>query len=307
MPGLHAVDDLRELRTSSGRPFRVFSPFHRAWSRSPRRHVLPAPSVLPALPSRLRNARMPSLAALGLRNAVAERLPGGESAARRRLDRFLGGPARDYAEAHDLPGGDGTSRLSLYLHLGCVSPREIEARLTGGRGADAFRRQLCWRDFHHHVLLHNPTNAHRELQPRRRAIRWSRDRDLFAAWCGGHTGYPLVDAGMRQLRREGWMHNRVRLVVGSFLTKSLGIEWRWGERHFMRWLIDGDEANNNGNWQWIGSVGTDPASPYRRIYNPTRQQQRLDPDGGYVRRYVSELRAVPDELLAEPWRMPAAM
>jgi deoxyribodipyrimidine photo-lyase len=133
---------------------------------------------------------------------------------------------------------------------------------------------------------------------------WSYARRPFEAWADGRTGYPLVDAGMRQLAREGWMHNRARLVVGSFLTKDLGIDWRWGERHFMRMLIDGDEANNNGNWQWIASVGVDPQPPYRRIYNPALHMERYDPDGSYVRRYVEELRDVPDEHLREPWKMP---
>ena len=155
------------------------------------------------------------------------------------------------------------------------------------------------------MLLHHPRNARSEFQDRYRgSISWSYAERRFEAWCEGRTGYPLVDAGMRQLRREGWMHNRARLVVGSFLTKDLGIDWRWGERWFMRLLIDGDEANNNGNWQWIASVGVDPQPAFRRIYNPARHQERFDPRGDYVRRYVPELRAVPDEHLAEPWKMP---
>jgi deoxyribodipyrimidine photo-lyase len=136
-------------------------------------------------------------------------------------------------------------------------------------------------------------------------MRWSRARSSFDAWREGRTGYPVVDAAMRQLLREGWIHNRGRLIVGSFLTKDLGIDWRWGERWFMELLVDGDEASNNGNWQWIGSVGVDPQPPARRIYNPSRQQQRFDPDGSYVRRYVPELEHVPDEYLSEPWTMPA--
>ena len=155
------------------------------------------------------------------------------------------------------------------------------------------------------MLLHFPRNARSEFQERYRgSISWSYAEKRFEAWCEGRTGFPLVDAGMRQLRREGWMHNRARLVVGSFLTKDLGIDWRWGERWFMRLLVDGDEANNNGNWQWIASVGTDPAPAFRRIYNPARHMERYDPGGEYVRRYVPELRDVPDEHLAEPWKMP---
>lgn len=182
---------------------------------------------------------------------------------------------------------------------------ELETRLSGRHGAEHVRRQLCGRDFYAHVLAHFPANVRQEFQARYRgSLRWSRAPERFAAWCDGRTGYPLVDAAMRQLRREGWMHNRARLVAGSFLTKHLGIDWGWGERWFMRWLIDGDEANNNGNWQWIASVGVDPQPPFRRIYNPTRQRARFDPTGAYIRRYVAELREVPDEYLSEPWTMP---
>ena len=267
--------------------------------------MLGRPRSLGSLPAGLSKGRLPSLAELGLEQQVAEPPPGGEAAARERLSRFLRSGVREYGENHDALGRDRTSRLSPYLHFGCLSPREVEARLPRGAGPDAFRRQLGWRDFHHHVLLHHPRNARSEFQERYRgAISWSRAERRFGAWCDGRTGFPLVDAGMRQLQREGWMHNRARLVVGSFLTKDLGIDWRWGERHFMRLLVDGDEANNNGNWQWIASVGTDPQPAFRRIYNPARHQQRYDPDGAYVRRYVPELRDVPDRHLAEPWTMP---
>jgi deoxyribodipyrimidine photo-lyase len=290
-PGLHAVDDLSTLRTQAGKPYVVFSPFHRAWLQQPRRDVLPAPRSLPPLPAGVRRGRMPSLHALGLASEAADAPAGGEAEARRRARAFLAGPVRRYPEE--------SSRLSPYLHFGCISARELEERQT----ADEFRRQLAWRDFYHHVLLHHPGNARRAHQPRYRGLRWSRSRERFDAWCAGRTGFPLVDAGMRQLRREGWMPNRVRLVVGSFLTKDLWIDWRWGERWFMRHLVDGDEANNNGNWQWIASVGTDPQPPFRRIYNPARHQERLDPDGVYVRRWVSELERVPGHALAEPWRL----
>jgi deoxyribodipyrimidine photo-lyase len=304
-PGLCAVDDVGAVRTLKGTPYTVFSPFHRNWLGCGRREVLTAPRRMPPLPSRLAKGRLPSLAALGLEQEVANPPVGGETAARRTLDRFLDGPVRDYADNHDALGRDLTSRLSPYIHFGCLSPRQIEGRLPRGKGADAFHRQLGWRDFYHHVLLHNPRNARSEFQDRYRGkIRWSRARRPFEAWCEGRTGFPLVDAGMRQLREEGWMHNRARLVVGSFLTKDLGIDWRWGERWFMRMLVDGDEANNNGNWQWIASVGVDPQPPYRRIYNPTLHMERYDPDGKYVRRYVPELRGVPDEHIREPWRMP---
>jgi deoxyribodipyrimidine photo-lyase len=304
-PGLHAVDELGALRTRDGRPYSVFTPFHRVWRDAPRRAVLERPRSLGSLPGGLAKGSLPSLRELGLEQEVEHPPPGGETAARERLARFLRSGVQNYAEAADALGGDGTSRLSPYIHFGCLSPREIEERLPRGKGPDAFRRQLCWRDFHHHVLLGHPGNARAEFQERyRNAIAWRHsDRD-FEAWCAGRTGYPLVDAGMRQLRREGWMHNRARLVVASFLTKQLGIDWRRGERWFMRLLVDGDEANNNGNWQWIASVGVDPQPAYRRMYNPTLQMQRFDPNGAYVRLHVPELRSVPDDHVREPWLMP---
>jgi deoxyribodipyrimidine photo-lyase len=304
-PGLYVADAPGEVRTKAGKPQTVFSPYHRAWLDDGRRDVLGAPRKLPPLPSGLAQGRVPSLESLGLEREVAEPAPGGEQAGRQRMRAFLDGPVREYGVDHDALGRDNTSRLSPYLRFGCVSPRELEDLLPRGDGPDAFRRQLCWRDFYAQLLLHHPGNARDEFRERfRDAIDWEDDEEGFAAWTEGRTGYPLVDAGMRQLRREGWMHNRARLVVGSFLTKDLGIDWRRGERWFMRMLLDGDEANNNGNWQWIGSVGVDPQPVYRRIYNPARQQERHDPDGAYVRRYVPELTQVPDRYLAEPWEMP---
>ena len=303
--GINALDDVAALRTQGGKPYTVFSPFHRNWLSQPRRAVLDMPNKLPALPSNLDKGELPSLRALGLTQDVAEPAVGGEPEARAALERFLDGPIRGYADDRDALGRDTTSRLSPYLHFGCLTPRQLEERLPRGKGPEAVRRQLAWRDFYHHVLVHFPRNARSEFQDRYRgAIRWSHAERPFQAWKEGRTGYPLVDAGMRQLRREGWMHNRARLVVASFLTKDLGIDWRWGERWFMRMLLDGDEANNNGNWQWIASVGTDPQPAFRRIYNPARHQERFDPKNGYVRRHVPELRAVPDQYMREPWTMP---
>ena len=305
-PGVAAVDDLDAIRTGAGKPYTVFSPFYRSWLAEPRRELIAAPRSLPGLPPGLRKGRLPSLASLGLEGGLDEPPRGGEQAAHTVLSEFLRDGVRAYEDQHDALGADATSRLSPYLHFGCISPREIEEQLPGGAGPEAFRRQLGWRDFYAHVLLHFPRNARSEFQERYRgSISWSRSQMSFNAWREGRTGYPLVDAAMRQLSSEGWMHNRGRLVVGSFLTKHLGIDWRWGERWFMRMLVDGDQANNNGNWQWIASVGVDPQPFFRRIYNPTLQMQRHDPEGRYVRRHVAELRDVPDEYLAEPWKMPA--
>jgi len=308
-PGVSVVDDVRAIHTGQGRPYTVFTPFYRNWDGLPRRAVLDPPKRID-LPAKTRHGRVPSLASLGLRQEVPEPAPGGESAGLTRLAEFLDGAARDYDTGRDQAGADASSRLSPYLRFGCLSARAVEDLLPRGTGAGAegggaFRRQLCWRDFYQHVLVHHPGNARQEFQPRfRGTLMWAGDDAEFTAWTEGRTGFPLVDAGMRQLRREGWMHNRVRLLVGSFLTKDLGIDWRRGEDWFMRLLLDGDQASNNGNWQWIASVGVDPQPAFRRIYNPTLQQERFDPDGRYVRRYVPELAGVPDEYLAEPWRMP---
>ncbi len=303
-PGVSVVDDVRGILTGPGRPYTVFTPFYRNWSGVRRRPVLDAPQRIP-VPAKTRHGRVPSLASLGLRQEVAEPARGGESAGLARLAGFLDGAVLGYGSGRDQAGADASSRLSPYLRFGCLSPRAVEAALPPGEGAAAFRRQLCWRDFYQHVLVHHPGNAGQEFQPRYRGtLAWPGDDAAFTAWAEGRTGFPLVDAGMRQLRREGWMHNRVRLLAGSFLTKDLGIDWRRGEAWFMRLLLDGDQASNNGNWQWIASVGVDPQPAFRRIYNPARQQERFDPDGRYVRRYLPELARVPDQYLAEPWRMP---
>jgi len=305
-PGVFAADDPAAIRASGGGPYTVFTPFSRAWLRAPRREVLAAPRRMPALPEGLDAGELPGLATLGLEAGASRTARGGEREARRLAGRFLSGPLMRYGEERDLLGPHPSSRLSPHLHLGCISPRELEQRASGPAG-EAYRRQLCWRDFFAHVLAHFPADARRAHQRRYRGVRWSRSRVAFEAWCAGMTGVPLVDAGMRQLRSEGWMPNRERMVVASFLTAHLGIDWRWGERWFMALLLDGDEASNCGNWQWVAGVGVDPAPPYRRVLSPVRQQERFDPTGAYVRRHVPELARVPDRHLAAPWTMPAAV
>ncbi len=304
-PGLFAVDDPTTIRTRAGRPQTVFTPYYRAWLREPRRQPASTPRAMPRLPLDVDPGQIPSLAELGLAQSLATPPRGGERAGRRLLRAFLASGVEGYAERRDVLSGGSSSSLSPYLHFGCLSPREVEELLPPGDGAAEFRRQLCWREFFAQVLRSFPRNARSEHQPRLRGtLRWSHAHRPFEAWCEGRTGYPIVDASMRQLLREGWIPNRGRLIAASFLTKHLGIDWRWGERWFMRLLLDGDEASNNGNWQWIASVGVDPQPPARRLYNPILQQRRFDPDGVYVRRHVPELASVPDEYLAEPWRMP---
>ena len=306
------VVDVAKPRTKDGRPYSVFSPFWRSWLDVERRAVHRAPRGLPPLPSRVRRGRVPKRAGdLGIDEAggVPEPLvEPGEAAARKALTRWLDGGLGDYAERQDGMARKGTSGLSPYLRWGCLSPRELEkrARDRGGKGSGAWVRQLCWREFYAHVLLMWPSNARQEFQERYRDLEWADDPELLRAWQRGETGYPLVDAGMRQLAATGWMHNRTRLVVGSFLTKDLHLDWREGEAWFERLLLDGEPAQNNGNWQWVASVGTDPAPYFRRMYNPTLQGQRFDPTGEYVRRWVGQLRDVPDEHLLEPWKMSEA-
>jgi len=296
--------DVSLPRSRAGRPIIVFTPFWKAWERLERRAVLDAPGRVP-LPDGLDAGALPD----GPR--LQDELPApfcepGEAAARAALDAWLDGPVGRYADRHDDLSG-GTSGLSPHLRWGSLSAREVEerARSHGGEGAGAFVRQLAWRDFYAHVLLLHPDNARLEFQERYRDLEWDDDDELFAAWREGRTGYPLVDAGMRQLAASGWMHNRARMVAGSFLTKTLHLDWRRGEWWFERMLLDGEPAQNNGNWQWIASTGVDPAPYFRRMFNPVLQQQRFDPRGVYVRRWVPELADVPDAHLAEPWAMSA--
>jgi deoxyribodipyrimidine photo-lyase len=304
------VLDVSKPRSQAGKPFTVFSPFHRHWLGLHRRTIHRAPSALPPLPGSLRKGRLPALAALNLdaRQLDEPFCEPGEPAARRALARWLDGGIDTYGDTHDLVAEPrGTSGLSPYLRWGCVSAAECESRAARreSTGASAWIRQLCWRDFYAHVMLTHPDNAHLEFQPRYRELEWVDDAGALDAWRTGTTGYPLVDAGMRQLAKTGWMHNRARLVVGSFLTKDLHLDWRLGEQHFQSLLLDGEPAQNNGNWQWVSSVGVDPAPYFRRMFNPIRQQRKFDPEGVYVRRWVPELRDVPATKLAEPWTMTA--
>jgi deoxyribodipyrimidine photo-lyase len=202
----------------------------------------------------------------------------------------------EYEDRHDDLAGDATSRMAAHLHFGCLSPLEVATRLRDRPGGAAFVRQLCWRDFYHQVLAGRPETARQDY--RSRGDRWRDDPEDLAAWKAGRTGFPLVDAGMRQLVAEGFMHNRARMVVASFLTKDLYLDWRDGAAHFMSLLADGDVANNQLNWQWTAGTGTD--SNPNRIFNPTVQSTRFDPTGDYIRRYVPELADVPAPQIHEP-------
>jgi deoxyribodipyrimidine photo-lyase len=290
-----------ELAPAGGDHFKVFTPYWRAWRRHPWRSIEAAPKRV-VLPDGLDPGTIPELGEL-TRGVPSPCLPdGGATAGQARLVAW-GGRAEAYAAGRrDLMGEDGTSRLSPYLHFGCLSP-VVVARAAGDiDGGEAFVRQLCWRDFHHQVTAAFPDIARRDY--RSRGDRWRRGRAADAdldAWRNGRTGYPMVDAGLRQLREEGWMHNRARLVVASFLVKDLYLDWRLGAWHFLDWLVDGDIADNSGNWQWVAGTGNDTRP--QRIFNPIRQAERFDPDGDYVRRYVPELASIGGGAVHEPWKL----
>lgn len=275
--------------------FAVFTPYHRKWADADWRPLAEAP----------RSITVPELAAGTLPEAGKRRgglFPGGESEGRTRADAWCADPVADYAERNDSLADDGTSRLSPYLHFGCVSARALAEKAGSSEGARAFVRQLAWRDFHHQVLAARRDAARTDY--RGRGDRWRDDKDALRAWQDGMTGIPIVDAGMRQLLAEGWMHNRARLITGSFLTKTLYVDWREGADHFFAHLLDGDVANNCLNWQWVAGTGTDTRP--NRVLNPLRQAERYDPNGEYVRRYVPELSDLDGDEIHRPWRLPGS-
>jgi len=302
-----------EVRTGAGDAFRVFTPFRNAWhtrlAEAPPSEAGPLrlPAPLAALPA----GALPPLSELGVAPDGPELPAPGEAAARRRLGAFVDGPIGAYAKRRDLPAEDGTSRLSHHLRFGTISPRACvaaareamarEPRLRAGAGK--WLDELVWREFYAAILEEHPRVLRESFRPEFERVRWNEDAGAFARWCEGRTGYPIVDAGMRQLAATGWMHNRVRMIAASFLVKDLLIDWRLGERFFLAKLVDGDPASNNGGWQWSASTGTD-AQPYFRIFSPVAQGERFDPDGAYVRRFVPELRDVPANAIHQPWRAP---
>lgn len=280
-PGVTVVDP-GELVPAGGDHYRVFTPYWRRWRAARWRAVHRAPRRL-AAPSPLRRGRLPALEALVDRGPAARLPRGGETTARARTERWLRTGLGRYGEQL---GDDATSGLSPYLHFGCVSPLELVRRASDRSGAEEFVRQLCWRDFFHQLLAANPGLPHHDLRPRRAA--WDGDDQALADWKEGATGVPIVDAGMRQLLREAWMPNRARLIAASFLVHDLGVDWRLGARHFFDHLVDGDLANNAGNWQWVAGTAANPRP--NRVLSPEAQARRFDPDAAYVRRHLPELR-----------------
>jgi deoxyribodipyrimidine photo-lyase len=302
LPG-NAVVEPGELAPAGRDAYVVFTPYYRAWASAPGRSVLGAPERV-AVPERVRSQPLPDP-----RSVAADALdlpPGGEQAGRKRLDAFLRSGASRYGEVRDDLAADATSRLSPYLRFGFVSANEVAKRASRVPGAEGFVRQLAWRDFFGQLLWHDPRLAWSDLRPGPVLESPLLDPEhALKLWQEGMTGLPLVDAGMRQLKREGWIHNRARMVAASFLTRRLGVPWQEGARHFLRYLVDGDPANNSGGWQWVAGTGTDPRRS--RSFNPVRQARRFDPRGEYVRRYVRELADVPESAIFSPWTDPALL
>ena len=297
------------LATEKGDPYTTFTPFSRRWLAAGKAEPLPAPTALDS----------PEVGGVPIGRVRSWRdLPadpgaprGGEGEAFAALTRFFEGPAARYADDRDRPGIAGTSRLSPHLHFGTVAARTVRAAAEAAwrEGAAAARAsihrfvlELAWREFFHHVLFHFPRVASESFRRRFDGMEWKDDPGGVAAWKQGRTGYPLVDAAMRELARTHWMHNRARMVAASFLTKDLHVHWKTGEAWFEHELADADLASNNGGWQWAAGSGTD-AAPYFRIFSPTLQGRRFDPEGRYVRRFVPELARVSDARIHEPWTM----
>ncbi|HSH01697.1 MAG TPA: deoxyribodipyrimidine photo-lyase [Anaerolineae bacterium] len=297
-----------EVLKKDGTPYTVFTPFSRSW------RALPAPMGWESEP---RGFITPDLHSEPLPPVGEMLVPVGEAAARAMLAEFTkrGGKVEVYGEGRDRPAEGGTSRLSPYLRFGVIAAGRALAAARGaiaaaetesGReSATVWETELIWRDFYGHILHHFPHVRYGSFRPKYDRIVWRNDPGEFEAWCQGRTGYPIVDAGMRQMLQTGWMHNRVRMITASFLVKDLLIDWRWGERWFMQQLLDGDPASNNGGWQWTAGTGTD-AAPYFRIFNPTSQGKKFDPEGVYVRQWVPELAKVPNKYIHEPWRLSVA-
>jgi deoxyribodipyrimidine photo-lyase len=288
--------------SGSGEGYKVFTPFARAWAehgwRAPAGPPPPGQQWAEAPSDPLPDAPAPDGMALP---------PAGEEAARRRWREFLA-HVEEYAEERDRPDLDGTSRMSVHLKWGEIHPRTLLADLgpLSSEGASTYRSELAWREFYADVLHRRPETARDYLRPEFARMEYDEPGKDLTAWAEGRTGFPLVDAGMRQLRATGWMHNRLRMVVASFLVKDLHLEWQHGARHFMRWLVDGDLASNQHGWQWVAGCGTD-AAPYFRVFNPTSQGERFDPSGDYVRRWVAELADVDTAYIHEPSTQPGGL
>ena len=314
----HVIFERQEILTQGGTPYGVFTPYKNKWlatltDTDLRAHdSAPLGSSLAPRPPSFR-MEVPTLADLGFEttNLGTLRLPTGASGARQLFEDFFD-RMDDYHDTRNFPSKKGPSYLSVHLRFGTVSIRQLAAtalqrHIQGSQGASVWLGELIWRDFYFQILANFPHVARGAYKPEYNAITWesgARAQSLFKAWCLGETGYPLVDAAMTQINQTGYMHNRLRMVVGSFLVKDLGIDWRWGEAYFAQHLNDFDLSANNGGWQWVSSSGCD-AQPYFRIFNPISQSEKFDPQGEFIRRYVPQLGKLPNKLLHAPWKATA--
>jgi deoxyribodipyrimidine photo-lyase len=299
----------------NGQPYVVYSPYMRAWKalHKPEGWLpQPAPTTVPS-PNNIQSEPIPSIPV----HPPGLDIKPGEAAARERLVAFTTRPEPEifrYAEQRNRIDLDGTALISPYLRFGMLSTREaalaaFQAQQSapdtqGRKGAETWLNELIWREFYISILYHFPAVLKQSFRPELRDIPWRNDADDYAAWCQGRTGYPVVDAAMRQLAATGWMHNRARMIVASFLIKDLLIDWRWGERWFMQHLVDGDLAANNGGWQWTAGTGTD-AAPYFRIFNPILQSKKFDPQGIFIHKWIPVLSQMPLKYIHTPWELPA--
>ena len=298
-----------EVLTQMGKPFSVFTPYKNAWLKKLSPFYLrpyPSEDYLDHLAKPEQASALPTLEDLGFAptNLKELQIPPGMEGAAEMLDEFLE-HIGNYTEARNFPAVRGVSYLSVHNRFGTISIRKLAQRAHERRsgGADTWLSELIWRDFYFQILFHFPHSAEFCFKPEYEALKWHNDKDLFSAWCEARTGYPIIDAAMRQINSSGYMHNRLRMIVASFLTKDLLIDWRWGERYFATHLNDFDLSANAGGWQWAASTGCD-AQPYFRIFNPTNQSEKFDPQGKFIRRYLPELAQVPVQYLHAPWTMP---
>jgi deoxyribodipyrimidine photo-lyase len=285
------------VRKDDGTPYKVYTPFYRAWLAHGWRAPVAAPKQQPWIAP---TGEMAKRSEIPDWRTNIELAPTGEVVALEKFKKFLKDGAEGYSDNRNTPGIAGTSKLSPHLRWGEIHPRTLLAKLGSSKGHEVFRKEIAWREFYADVLHHNPHTSRDYYDAKFKKMRYDQPDEKFKAWCEGKTGYPFVDAAMRQLLTEGWMHNRTRMVVASFLVKDLHLEWQHGERFFAHNLIDFDVASNAHGWQWTAGCGTD-ASPYYRVFNPVEQGKKFDPEGDYIKKYVSELAHLDSDSIHEPW------
>ena len=296
------------VKTDQKKPYTIFTPFYKKWLTLPRPKVFSYFKGKGDLVKSIHSIVIPTLEELGF--SLKFEIPkGGEREAQRLLDDFILNHVSKYGEERDFPMLNGTSRLSPHLRFGTMSVRRIyesvlfaqnKMESVARKNSEVYLKELIWREFYVHVLYHFPHVVKGAFRSEYDQLEWSNNKNHFQTWCEGRTGYPIVDAAMRQLNKTGWMHNRLRMVVSMFLTKDLHISWQWGEKYFLEKLVDGELAANNGGWQWSASTGTD-AAPYFRIFSPVSQSQKFDPEGAFIKRFIPELESFSAEEIHAPW------